>query len=873
MEAVKIGNLSFCYSNAENDVIKNINLTINSGEFITLFGPSGSGKSTLLRLLKPALAPHGKKQGSIEFFGDDLYSLPFDAQSGKIGFVSQDPENQIVTDKVWHELAFGLESLGFDNGTIRRRVAETAAYFGIESYFESDVSTLSGGQKQILCLASIMTMQPQLLILDEPTSQLDPVASSEFLSVLKKINSELGVTVIITEHRLEEVVPFSDKVIVLENGAVVSFDTPENTGKNLRDINSNSFADLPASMRIWYAVDDAGSDCPVNISQGRDWLYNFSRNHKLFPLNIKPEPHENEAAVELKNIWFRYEKNSADILKNLSLKVSKGSFFAIVGGNGAGKSTLLSVINSLNSPYSGRVIVSDVVIAALPQNPRLILGAKTVLSSLEDAFLGSEMKKDERQSLLASVIRACRLEKLLDRHPFDLSGGEAQRAAIAKLLLIKPEILLLDEPTKGLDASLKAEFATIIKALNKSGVTVIMVTHDIEFCAKYTDYCAMLFNGEIVSSGTPREFFSSNSFYVTSAARISSGITEGAVTAEDVIYCCTGKREEEKAIFDDIDFKLDSVEHRELKKEKPKIPLYKKITAVIGAVLLVFGILFNTDLLGFIKPEEFNFFFNFSLIALPTVLLMFSLSSVTKGGEKPVKSKKNKLSKRTAAAAVMILLLIPLTIFIGTTYLDDQKYLFISLLVLLECMTPFFLVFEGRKPQARELVIIAVLCAIAIAGRTLFIALPEVKPVLAIVIISGVAFGGETGFMVGAVTMLVSNIYFGQGAWTPWQMFAAGIIGFLAGVLFGKGFLPRSRGVLCVFGFIVTVVIYGGIMNFSTLILTRAPVNFQTITAYMLQGLPLDIIHGFSTFAVLFLLAEPMLEKLDRVKVKYGLLK
>ncbi len=869
MEAITIQNLSFAYPNAEEKALKNINIAINNGELITLFGSSGSGKTTLLRLLKPVLSPHGDREGSITLFGKDIYTLSLEEQSSKIGFVAQNPDSQIVTDKVWHELAFGLESLGLDNGTIRRRVAETASYFGIEKFFEAETSKLSGGQKQILCLASVMVMQPQILILDEPTSMLDPVAASEFLSLVKRINNELGITVIITEHRLEEVLPYSDRVITLENGDVLSFDTPENTGYNLKS-NREIYQNLPASMRIWREV-SGEEKCPVNISQGRDFLANYSKTHKLNKLYPEDKNLSKDTAIELKSLWFRYTNDGRDVIKELSLSVKKGSFYAIVGGNGAGKSTLLTLINGVNRPYSGKVTVNARNTAYLPQSPALILTGKTVLKSLYDAFIGSEIDKDEQNKLVGRAVSALGLESLINRHPFDLSGGEVQRAAIAKLLLLKPQILLLDEPTKGLDARNKIKLAKIIKSLKSSGVTVVMVTHDIEFCAKYADICSMLFNGEITSTGTPRGFFSENSFYVTSSSKISRGIIDNAVTAEEVIFCCTGNREEDKPDNDNRLFKAEN-EPVIKEKSKPKMPLYKKITAVIGALLLIFGILFNVDALGFIRPKDFNFFVNFLFIAVPSVILMFSFSSITKAKDRAGERKDSKLPKRTIAAAVMILLLIPLTIFIGTTYLDDQKYLFISLLVLFECMVPFFLVFEGRKPQARELVIIAVLCAIAIAGRTLFIALPQVKPVLAIVIISGAAFGGETGFMVGAVTMLVSNFYFGQGAWTPWQMFAAGIIGFLAGVLFKKGLLYQSRGVLCVFGFIVTVVIYGGIMNFSTLILTRTPVNFQTVTAYLLQGLPLDIIHGFSTLAVLFFLAEPMLEKLERVKTKYGVI-
>lgn len=800
MEAVKVSDLNFAYPESKSLALSDISFTVNSGEFITLFGHSGSGKTTLLKLLKPVLAPNGSKEGSVELFGKDVYSLSHREQSEKIGFVFQNPENQIVTDKVWHELAFGLESLGVPNAEIRRRVAETASYFGIEKYFESNVDTLSGGQKQVLCLASIMVMQPQILILDEPTSMLDPIAASEFLSLIKRINTELGVTVIITEHRLEEVLPYSDRVIALENGRVISFDTPENTGKNLKG-KSYSFDDLPSAMRIWYAVEN-DLDCPVTVSQGRDWLVEYSKSHnlrELYPEDIKDCK---APAVELKNVWFRYEKHGKDIIQDLSLTVKQGEIFAVTGGNGAGKSTLLSLINRANKPYSGKVKLYSENIAALPQNPSLILGAKSVKDSLYDAFIGTNIPKDEQQSRVDSAIEACNLESFINRHPFDLSGGEAQRAAIAKLLLLKPQLLLLDEPTKGLDSRLKNRLANILKSLADSGATILIVTHDIEFCAKYADRVSMLFNGEITSVGTPRQFFNTNNFYVTSAGKIARGIIDGSVTAEEIVYCCTGDKQE-----------------------------------VITEV--------KTDLF---KPDN----------------NIKSREEVTQ---------KTMLPKRTIASAVMILLAIPLTIFVGTTYLDDQKYLFISLLVLLECMLPFFLVFEGRKPQARELVIIAVLCAIAIAGRTLFIALPQVKPLIAIVMIAGIAFGGETGFIVGAVSMLVSNIYFGQGAWTPWQMFAAGLIGFLAGVIFNKNLLPKKTVVISITGFIFTVVIYGGIMNFSSLILTRTPVNPGTIITFMLQGLPLDLIHALSTLVVLFLLSKPILKKLDRVKTKYGLVR
>lgn len=867
MEAVTVKNLSFRYPETGTDVLNDISFSIPQGAFVTLCGLSGSGKSTLLRQLKPALAPHGVKNGTIKFNNIDLTELSFRDQSEKIGFVQQSPDQQIVTDKVWHELAFGLESLGLPNNEINRRVAETASFFGLQSVFDSEVSQLSGGQKQLLNLASVMVMQPELLLFDEPTSQLDPIAAAEFLSCLQKINRELGTTVIITEHRLDDIIPISDKVLVLENGRLISDDTPENTGINLKKANSECFLSLPAPMRIWEAVTTGESKCPVTITNGKAWLEEYSNNHKLHLLYEEKIPQCGDTAIQLKNIWFRYEKNSPDIIRGLSLQARFGEFLCILGGNGTGKSTLFSLINGNNKPYKGSNNSKRELCLTLPQNPQTLLNGKTVIETLNEVFEGTKLSKAERDKTIGETVALCGLEKLMSRHPFDLSGGEMQKTALAKLLLLKPKILLLDEPTKGLDAAFKEIFAKIISRLTANGTAVVMVSHDLEFCAKYAHRCALMFNGEVVANDTPRAFFNNNSFYVTAASRMSRGIIQDAITAEDVIYCCTGKRNQ-----DDNEKQLPPAKLPEFEvvKQKKQLPLWKKLLGISGALLLVFGIIENLNLLPFLSSESLPIWANFTFIAVPVLMLMLALSSLSE------KSKdvfvKKKLSKRTIAAAIMILLMIPVTIYIGNVYLYDQKYLFISLLVLLECMVPFFLVFEGRKPQARELILIAVLCALTVAGRSAFAALPQIKPVLALVIISGIALGGETGFIVGAVSMLVSNIYFGQGAWTPWQMFAAGIIGFLAGVLFQKGLLSRNRGALCVFGFIITIIIYGGIMNFSSWALSRSQLNRETILAFYIQGLPFDIIHAFSTVVFLFFIADPMQEKLERIKTKYGLI-
>ena len=282
METITIRNLSFSYPEQTKAVLDGVSLIVPPGEFLVVCGPSGCGKTTLLRQLKTVLAPHGKRTGEILFGDVPLDALDQREQSSMIGYVLQSPENQIVTDKVWHELAFGLESLGCDTPTIRRRVAEMASFFGIEAWFYKNVTELSGGQKQLLNLASIMAMHPDVLILDEPTSQLDPIAASDFLATIGRINRELGTTIILTEHRLEDVFPLSTRVAVMDNGKILCEGNPSEVGGHLRKHEHTMFLAMPSAMRIWSAVPN-DLPCPVTVRDGRQWLTEFGiRNHKEF---------------------------------------------------------------------------------------------------------------------------------------------------------------------------------------------------------------------------------------------------------------------------------------------------------------------------------------------------------------------------------------------------------------------------------------------------------------------------------------------------------------------------------------------------------------------------------------------------------------
>ena len=542
MAHFEIKNLTFSYPTAKGkESLHNVNLTVHKGEYIVLCGKSGSGKTTLLRHLKSVLTPHGKRSGEILFNGVPMENVSQRDQSSKIGYVMQNPDDQIVTDKVWHELAFGLESLGCDQKTMRSRVAEMACYFGIQDWFHRDVANLSGGQKQLLNLASIMAMQPEVLILDEPTSQLDPIAASDFLNTVRKINIELGTTVIITEHRMEDIFPYADRAIVMDGGSVIADDTPRNVGKLLYEQKNDMFAAMPTPVRVFYGSGGAG-DCPLTVREGRNWLSRSFVEEPKIKTVVQPQLDEEieNTALSMKELWFRYEKNSPDIMRGVSAEVPAGSLYAIVGGNGAGKSTTLKAICGICRPYRGKVKVfgkpvekyksSELfggTLAMLPQDPKSLFVKKTVREDLE------EMTKDK--TLITEIAATCQIEKLLECHPYDLSGGEQQRAALAKVLLTQPKLLLLDEPTKGIDSFFKETFAEILKELKVRGITIVMVSHDVEFCARYADLVSMFFDGQILTTDHPRRFFGNNSFYTTAANRMSRHVFSMAVTAEDVV--------------------------------------------------------------------------------------------------------------------------------------------------------------------------------------------------------------------------------------------------------------------------------------------------------------------------------------------------
>lgn len=546
MGKIKFEQVTFTYPLAAQPALKDVTFEIEESQFVVICGKSGCGKSTLLRQMKKNMMPYGELKGEILYNEIPIKELEERRSVSEIGYVQQNPDNQIITDKVWHELAFGLESLGYDNQTIKRRVAEMAEYFGLESWFHKETNTLSGGQKQLLNLASVMVMQPNVLILDEPTAQLDPIAAAEFLQTIYKINRDLGVTVIMSEHRLEEVFPIADKVLVLDEGEVIAMDSPRRIGEYLSGAETGTvhamYYGLPEVIRIFQKVSIGES--PLTIREGRKTMEKLLEGKKIveYSFDISEKVKGTGNIIQLKNVWFRYEKGHHDVLKGISISVPKGSWYCVLGGNGSGKSTMLKVICGILKQQKGKVFIDGIQIgkkvyekiAMLPQNPQAIFTEITVEEELFESMAFIEMKDSEKISKVEQMLEQMKIVHLRKANPYDLSGGEQQRLALGKILLLEPTILLLDEPTKSLDPFFKRSLAKILKDLQNDGMTIFMVSHDVEFCASYTDYCAMFFDGEIISEDCTRKFFSGNSFYTTTANKIVRNWSKELITCEEV---------------------------------------------------------------------------------------------------------------------------------------------------------------------------------------------------------------------------------------------------------------------------------------------------------------------------------------------------
>ncbi len=569
MAILQCENLSFTFPGQGNKTLQDITFSMEAGEFTVLCGKSGCGKTSLLRCLHPLLAPAGEITGRRFLKGLPVQEVSRRELAESVGYVGQEPENQIVTDTVWHEMAFGLENLGLPARSIRLRVAEMAEYFGITGWFHKETATLSGGQKQILNLASAMVLRPDILLLDEPTSSLDPTSAIRFLQILRQLNEELGTTILLSEQRLEEIVPVADSVMLMEEGRILEKSAPGKCAGVARKL--AVFLSMPVAMRTALALGEEGSgEVPVSIREGqaylREMLYQQGRQQEGICLQgnrhmrsvreetgkkQKTEGHERRAGergekiLQLKNIAAGYERG-VPVLEELDFTLQRGEMLAIVGGNGAGKSTLLKVMAGIHRPWKGKVL-REGKCCYLPQNPQSLFAEISVEEELADAFkcYGKDafagFSTEEKRRQVEEMLAFLDLGEVRKQNPYDLSGGQMQRLALGKLLLLQPELLLLDEPTKGMDGSFKESFAGMLHRLQKENMTIVMVSHDLNFIAEYMEQVAMVFDRGILCRGSVREFLRNNAFYTTAFCRMCGEMFPDVIRISEMVQRLKGE--------------------------------------------------------------------------------------------------------------------------------------------------------------------------------------------------------------------------------------------------------------------------------------------------------------------------------------------
>lgn len=519
--------LTFTYPNAKAPVLQEVSFEIPENAFVWLYGASGCGKTTLLRLLKKTIAPNGNRKGKILYNGKLQEELPVETDVREIAYTAQNPNTQQVSEYVKNELSFLPENLGMPAQAIQLQIAETVGFFGISDLYDRKISTLSGGEKQLVNLAAACMGHARLLLLDEPFAMLDAVGAQRFLQALVRLHTQLGVTVLLSEHNMQPVLPYLTQVLALEGGTLRSFSTA--------DAFLQAYPCAVPSTEVAARLGLSLSPPPKTEAQLRQRLQASALSFEtILP---DPVPVQKNAVLSLKNASFRYTRDGKDVLRGLQLEVYRGSILTVFGANGSGKSTLLRLLSGVKAPYSGkRKAAAGIRIASVPQNPQVCFSFPTVAQICMAAAEPPAPKALWRQLNAApsetpavsdevlQIAAALGVDSLLSQNAFDLSAGQQQRVALAHALLQNPDVVLLDEPTKGLDKSGKADLIRILQKLAAAGKAIVLVTHDLDFAAACADRCALLFDGQIVFSGSRRAYFARDTLYTSSVARMFAAV-------------------------------------------------------------------------------------------------------------------------------------------------------------------------------------------------------------------------------------------------------------------------------------------------------------------------------------------------------------
>lgn len=550
---ISVKNLVFSYSDSPNASVNDVSFDIGTSEFILLTGPSGSGKSTLCRVFN-GLIPHfygGTVSGEVSVCGMDPFHTDTRKMSTKVGMVFQDPENQIVTSSVEREIAFGLENLGAAKMTIAKRVEEILDTVGIAGLRKKGTDELSGGEKQKVAIASVMAMHPEVLVLDEPTSSLDPISADEVLQVIRDLNHEFGLTVILTEHRIDRVVPFVDRVMYMSGGKLAFDGTPREW---VRTVNEAEYG-LPQMMELGRYLSQKGFlvDVPLSVKEGRQRLSEvFSKHWTGTELKEEVRAGGGKPVIKFDNVSYRYDRGVV-ALKEVDLDINNGEFTAIVGRNASGKSTLAKHINATLVPTKGEVYVMgkntrDVSTSELSkdvgmvfQNPNLHLFAETVYDEVAFILHNHKVPEDQIDRKVRDIIDYFELTRYTDAYPRDLSGGEKQRVALASVMVASPKVLLLDEPTRGMEYRRKRRLMSYLRDYHSKGGTVILISHDMELIAQEpVQRVVLMGEGKIVADGTRREILARSLHFSPQINRLvqpfeSMGVSGDILTLEEIM--------------------------------------------------------------------------------------------------------------------------------------------------------------------------------------------------------------------------------------------------------------------------------------------------------------------------------------------------